>query len=377
MDFFDRLTIDASTRRRTQDGYLVVTGKIARTGIQIYTGDEVGRPGIAEVRVYRDEAEVFDEKALASFAHRPVTNDHPAQGVNASNWKQHAVGMIGDKVVRDGEEVSVPFVVMDKAAIDAVESGKVELSAGYSCELVFGDGETPTGLKYDAKQTNIRANHLAIVDRARGGPTLRIGDETKMEKVTVLVDGLQVETTPAGKIAIDKLMSDAADLRKQIAAASDALAAERGTHAAAISAKDGEIAALKASVLSDEAKTKLISDGVAELARVTADALRITAGVQGFKIADGASAPAIRQAVVIARLGDAACKKADGAVEDQAFFDHAFRSLLAQVPVQQTDAYRTAIQTAVPAGDKTLAQIALDKETRRLADAHKQPAAAA
>ena len=60
MQLFERIQLgDRSTRRRTSDGYLVAMGKAARTGIQIYSGSEVGRPDLAQVRVYRPADEVF------------------------------------------------------------------------------------------------------------------------------------------------------------------------------------------------------------------------------------------------------------------------------------------------------------------------------
>jgi hypothetical protein len=95
--------------------------------------------------------------------------------VDASNWKKYSVGQTGDEVVRDGEFVRVPTVLMDNGAINDVRGGKKQLSLGYRAELDWQRGVT-NGQEYDAVQTNIRANHLAIVDGARGGPMPCIGD---------------------------------------------------------------------------------------------------------------------------------------------------------------------------------------------------------
>ena len=51
MQFTDAVTV-ARTRRR-DDGYLVTDTRVARTGIQFYLGPEVGKPDMAQVRVYR------------------------------------------------------------------------------------------------------------------------------------------------------------------------------------------------------------------------------------------------------------------------------------------------------------------------------------
>jgi len=52
-------TVEIAGVRRTRDGYLVADARVARAGIQIYAGREVGRPDLDEVRVWRPEDEVF------------------------------------------------------------------------------------------------------------------------------------------------------------------------------------------------------------------------------------------------------------------------------------------------------------------------------
>jgi hypothetical protein len=174
MQINDAITLDGL--RRTSDGYLVATAKVARTGIQIYTGSEVGRPNLAQVRVFRPEAEVFSKDTLASFAHRPVTLDHPSSMVTADNWQSLAKGWTDGEIARDGEFIRVSMLVADRATIQAIEGGKRELSMGYTTDLKWEAGRTAAGEPYDAIQTTIRANHLAVVTAARGGSQLRLGD---------------------------------------------------------------------------------------------------------------------------------------------------------------------------------------------------------
>ena len=143
--------------RRTADGYLVADVRTARTGIQLYAGHEVGKPEMATVKVYRPEDQVFDKASLGSYAHKPVTSDHPDEAVTADNWKALSVGQIGDEVARDGEFVRIPLIVMDGATIGEIEGGKRELSAGYTCDLAWEPGPTPAGEKYDAIQKDIRS----------------------------------------------------------------------------------------------------------------------------------------------------------------------------------------------------------------------------
>ncbi|OBR70619.1 hypothetical protein A7D35_20370 [Xanthomonas arboricola] len=182
--FTDRITVGAA--RRTADGYLVADAKVARTGVQEYMGHELGRPDLPVVRVYRPADEVFSDATLRSFAHRPMTLEHPRQGqVDASNWKQLAIGHTGSEVVRDGDFVRVPLVLMDSAAITAYESGKRELSMGYSAEIHFEAGTAPDGQHYDAVQRKIANNHCALTDTARGGRELHI-DSAQHSAVPVL-----------------------------------------------------------------------------------------------------------------------------------------------------------------------------------------------
>lgn len=176
IQLFDRVTFDAKDVRRTADGYLTATPRVARTGIQVYSGAELGRPEMDSVLVYRPEEEVFHKDALASYAYRPVTNDHPPELVTADNWKKYSVGQLGGEVARDGEFVRVPFALMDSNAIKDFESGKRELSCGYTCDLEWTPGVNKAGEMYDAIQRTIRQNHNAMVDAARGGAKLRIGD---------------------------------------------------------------------------------------------------------------------------------------------------------------------------------------------------------
>lgn len=349
-------SVSVGAVRRTSDGYLVADAKVARTGIQEYLGREVGRPDIPVVRVYRPPEEVFHRDAMRSYAHRPVTVDHPAAMVDATTWKAVSVGQTGDDIVRDGESVRVPLVLMDGAAIKAWEAGKRELSMGYTAELVFGDGVTPDGEPYDAVQTNLRMNHLALVDRGRAGSEHRIGDQRRLDSAetgapnpkeksmndvktrTVLVDGLSVETTDAGAQAITKLLADVKDARAAAEAAkADAVKAVEAKDAE-LAKRDAEIESLKAKVLDAAALDEL----VAKRSALLADASRVHAGDY-----TGKSESEIRKAVVVAKLGDAAVAdksdayihaRFDVLVEDSKR-DPVFKTLQNTVKTNATDHY--------------------------------------
>ncbi|AEH79658.1 hypothetical protein SM11_chr2404 [Sinorhizobium meliloti SM11] len=335
--------------RRTADGYLVADVRTARTGIQLYAGHEVGKSGMQVVKVYRPEDQVFDKASLGSYAHKPVTNDHPDEAVTADNWKALSVGQIGDEVAREGEFVRIPLIVMDAAAIKAIDDGKRELSAGYTCDLAWEPGTTPAGEKYDAIQKDIRINHVAIVQRGRAGSEARIGDGAgkwgvspvntqiaderipKMDLRKILVDGLTVETTDQGAQAITKLQKD---LESSAAKFADAEKA----HQTALAAKDAEMAKKDAEI--DALKGKILSDADLDK-RVQARADLVTkAKVLAKDVkTEGLSDAAIRKAVVVAKLGDAAL-----ADKSEAYIDARFDMLVEDASKNGADPFRTVVQ---------------------------------
>lgn len=315
MKFTDTGAVVGGVRRRS-DGYLVADARVSRAGLQSYLGSEVGRPDLATVSVYRPESEVFHADSMRSFSARPVTNDHPAEPVTADNWRKYAVGNTGEEVARDGQTVRVPLMVADAGAIADVEAGKRELSVGYTCTLDWTPGVTSEGVKYDAVQTNIRANHVAIVARGRAGHECRIGDGAEQWGVApiqpdlpkgksmtdtlrrVMVDGLSVQTTEQGAEAISKLQASIADRDSKVAS----LSADQAT---AIADKDRQIGELKAEVQ----KLKDAAPKPGDLDRMAADRAALVTTAKAV-VADidpaGKSDADIRLTVVKAKMGDAA-----------------------------------------------------------------------
>lgn len=333
MNFTDAVAVAGT--RRTADGYLIADAKAVRTGIQLYLGAEVGRPEMPVVRVYRSEDEVRSADSLRSFSHAPVTVDHPANPVTADNWRDLAVGEVSTSATWDGNRISLPLILKDADAISAVVNGKRELSAGYSCDLIFTPGTTPDGQTYDAQQKNIRANHVAIVDRGRAGKECRIGDEaiqhewgaapitppvsrigdswaaitTPMETPmkTLMVDGITVEMSDTAVQVVGKVLQQLSDAKATV----DAQEKKIGELNTAVSTKDGEIAVLKKQVEDGKMTPQQIDAAVVARSAVIADAKAIT----GKDVtADGKTDAAIRREAVEAKLGDAAKNLDDAAI---------------------------------------------------------------
>jgi hypothetical protein len=303
--FIEPLQLNDADVRFSGDGYLVANARIARTGIQEYKGFELGYPHLDTVKVYRPESEVFHRDSLRSWAHRPVTNDHPSDKVTSSNWKKVAVGQTDGHIARDGQFIRVPMVVMDQETIDSWKKGKKQLSGGYQADLVWKKGKTKDGEMYDAVQKTIRGNHVAIVDKARGGPMLTIGDSFKPfasgndsqpdkrrkwmagENTRVItVDGIQSEMTDVAAsvvlraieqrdaktreldATIARLTADAATAK----ATADATAAAQKT---ALDTANGQITALTQKVKDAEATPAKLDDMVRARLNVVDSAARI------------------------------------------------------------------------------------------------------
>ena len=315
MQFTDRLALDAP--KRTRDGFLAVRAKAARAGVYDYLGKEVDPQGTRFnhndiVKVYRPVSEVFASDSVASFLAKPVTNNHPNVPVTADNWKDHARG-INMGALRDGEYLAFDLVIMDADLISQVEGGKRELSNGYSCSLTFGDGITPDGIAFNATQSNIRGNHIAVVDRGRAGSECRIDDETaggntfancdanpllteqiskKGFNMKIMLDGLHVDLTDAEavKAAFEKVKGDA----------------EKSVNDAGVELVDAK--ALVATLTAEKsALEKQLADAQAvDLDALVADRVALVATAKALNskiVTDGKSANDIRKEIVSAELG--------------------------------------------------------------------------
>lgn len=178
----DRQTYQITQREFTDEGFLRVPGKVARTGIQQYLACELGLDGDPNriINVYRPEEEVFSDASLASFDGVDITLQHPSALVDSINYSTVSKGVVRGAGTRtDDNFVQCNLLIKAKDTVDAVMSGTCELSAGYTATYDDTAGVTPDGEPYHFKQTNIRINHVAVVDRARAGNMARIFDATK------------------------------------------------------------------------------------------------------------------------------------------------------------------------------------------------------
>lgn len=248
--------------RRTKEGYVTARAKAVRSGVQVYRAKELGDAAIAAgfsdddmVRVMRPEEEVFLDGSAATFSHVPVTVEHPKELVDAANWKDYAVGEVGSKIMRDGEFLALDLILKDAAAIAAFDSGKRELSAGYTADIEFVDNKDG----YDAVMSNIRINHLALVDKGRAGSQARIGDADQWGAAPLTTEKgpeMEMKAVAIGDKAVHVAATDADTLIKMIA--------DKDTAIGELKAK---LADAESKILDDDAIAKLVKDRADAMAR--------------------------------------------------------------------------------------------------------------
>jgi hypothetical protein len=207
MDSLNCFRYDVSTIQNyefTDEGYLRVKARIARTGIQSYTDANGG------IRLeYRPEEEVAADAALDSFREKCVTKEHPPVLLDASNTKDYAVGFTSADVTYSEGFVESTLTVTDKETIDDIMRGNVrEVSCGYKVDYSPEPGITSDGQHYDGIQKNIRGNHVAIVNRARGGAQVRLMLDSADAAVNDLITHSKGVTMTAN-IAFDSVSFEA------------------------------------------------------------------------------------------------------------------------------------------------------------------------
>jgi len=339
-------------------GYLTLSAKIARTGIQDYFGHELaGVEGHIDpgkiYRVYRGEEEVFAVDALESFQGLPITLGHPSQEVTADNYKIHSVGHIVGQPFRDGDFIRAELTIRDAAAIAKIKSGEAaQLSVGYHADVHLSAGTAPNGQAYDAVQTNIRGNHIALVDAARCGPecsllkdcacaSCQLNKEEMMSDFVTL-DGEQIPLAQA----VNKLKEANARMSEALKDAEATIE----TLSAELETKSGEVEALTAKDSARPAEDADFAGRVQARAQMLSEAHQIL-GDAGALSAQSDSD--IRKTVINHIYGDGFASGAS---------DHALIGM-----------YRVAVRDAGQSGDTLNGRITIstNNNERHLAEARR------
>ena len=154
---YDRAPLSA---RYDENGYLEDSPVLTRTGVFTYRD---GKGGIR--RELRRPEDVFAQDSLQSYRNKPITKGHHGE-VTAATVKKHQIGTVTSEGRQDGSDVTGDIVIHDPRVVK--QDGWKELSVGYLVDTIEEPGEY-NGERYDAIQTNIRVNHLAVVPTGRAG----------------------------------------------------------------------------------------------------------------------------------------------------------------------------------------------------------------
>jgi len=216
--------------KKTEEGYLKGEAIVSRSGVFKYRNLD----GTERLEL-RHPDDIFTIDSLDTLKAIPITNDHPAVLVNSENIGSLAVGLTGETVKVDDEALIASINITHKDGIEAINRGKKELSLGYTLDVIEEIG-TYNGEKYTHRQTNVKYNHLALVEKARAGRSARInidgaliseeiiGQEKKMEEVQKLnkcddhektkkEETIMQERLDKAYATIDQLRQEVADLK--------------------------------------------------------------------------------------------------------------------------------------------------------------------
>lgn len=159
------------------EGFLICRNvPIARIGKMDYRAADLGLDGDPNriITVDRYPEDVFEVAAIASFEGKPVTDGHPPDTVDPTNYGMYTKGH-AQNVRRDGDYMVADLYINDSILISEIQNGtKREVSCGYMCQWKpDGDG---------FRQTQIRGNHVAVVPRGRAGHEVSIKDAASSEQ---------------------------------------------------------------------------------------------------------------------------------------------------------------------------------------------------
>lgn len=210
-----------SKREYDQNGYLTVKDNpITKAGVFEYLGSEIGLSPEdplynSIVKVYRSEDEIV--KAIDSFKMKPFINEHTWLGKNGMPVEKKGVmGVTGENLYFEVPHLKGPLVVYSEDTQDLIDSGKIELSAGYKCKYLPKNGIF-SGEQYQYEQVDLYCNHLALVDTGRSGPDVSVLDTKEKintkDKSMTLEELLKLiaELSPEDKTALFEALKPTTD----------------------------------------------------------------------------------------------------------------------------------------------------------------------
>lgn len=186
------------------NGFLYVKkSPLLRAGILEYYGEEfeldkIDGEIIDKDKVYKVYVPIEEiKKAVEGFKNKPITLEHEWLGNEGTDSKGYQVGNTGEQIFIQDNMIFSNLEITSQEAIEEIENGnKAELSASY--EQSFK--KAPNDAEYDFIATDIRPNHIALVEKGRCGSGVRVYNNllTKGKKtmdVKLTIDGNDIDLT--------------------------------------------------------------------------------------------------------------------------------------------------------------------------------------
>ena len=179
--FAETLSMDRATHRHKDvNGFLhVAISHISKETVNPYYGHEVPgweKLGLDPDKIYKGYRKGEElAKGADTFNGLPLLLGHYPESADDPQ-KEHRVGSLGTDAAFVAPYLNNSLIITDAEAIEAIENGEaVEISSAYRYDPVFEAGEFE-GEAYDFIMTNIRGNHVALVEEGRAGPEVAVAD---------------------------------------------------------------------------------------------------------------------------------------------------------------------------------------------------------
>lgn len=175
-----------SVRSVDANGFLhVERSPLTRVQVAPYLGREISgwqAQGLDPERMYhayRPPEELSSAETIKSINGIPIHLEHH-DDVGEPEDKKTRVGTTGTDGAFNAPFLMNSLHIFDQDAINRINDGSMkELSLAYTYIPEFKSGVTDDGEKYDFIQRQIRANHLALVENGRAGPSVKVSDSGK------------------------------------------------------------------------------------------------------------------------------------------------------------------------------------------------------
>ena len=212
---------------KDDNGFITINDNpISKEGVFDYSGRQIGADDKDKIfKVYRPAEEL--KKAVDSFKLVPFVDEHAMlgdKGIPAEN--KGVQGTTGEDVYFKDGILYANLKIFSEAVKTLIENGKKELSCGYTCKYEMKKG-TFDGQPYEVIQTDLKGNHVALVEAGRMGKQVAVLDRAALDEI------LKQEEH---KMTVEELN----DKTKKIVEELDALKAERAKEEEKEVAKDEE-----------------------------------------------------------------------------------------------------------------------------------------